>query len=374
MHTRIFSPRAMNADLWSAMHALRDANSAYDDPMFDPDLARILSDVRDDTRIVVVFDADVPVAFWPLHIRSGWSRPLGGPFSDWHAPLLARGAAIQAEDILRFAGIGGMTVHGLKPSGFGDLPDHRQREMAHMTNLAGGLEQYLSTQTALYPKYYKKMRRLSRNLARDHSEIVFTFDDADPAAAETLLTRKSQQFRETGRHDVLAPAWARNYVDRLRRHQGPRFRVVLSTLRIDGELAAAELNMQSDTVLHSWLTGFDRKFASWSPGLMLSDHIIGEMPQRGLMLYDCGPGLAHYKKYLANFAYPVETGIVPGGRSRSPARLMAHGWRAAERSLPAPVTRLMGKTRRRFDQILLAETDFVGRAKGVLTALGANSV
>ncbi|MEM1087037.1 MAG: cellulose biosynthesis protein CelD, partial [Pseudomonadota bacterium] len=70
----------MSAELWTAYTALRDARSLYDDPFFDPDFARLVGQVREDTRIGVAFDGEDVVGFWPLHERPGlWARPIGGP-------------------------------------------------------------------------------------------------------------------------------------------------------------------------------------------------------------------------------------------------------------------------------------------------------
>ena len=97
MQVELFKPSEMNADFWRAFTDMRNASAVYDDPFFDPEFARLVGELREDTFIAVVFDnpdAD-PLAFWPLHVRpGGWARPIGGPFSDWHGPIVRGGDAV----------------------------------------------------------------------------------------------------------------------------------------------------------------------------------------------------------------------------------------------------------------------------------------
>jgi CelD/BcsL family acetyltransferase involved in cellulose biosynthesis len=361
----------MPADFWDAFERLRDADPCKQDPLFDPHLVRLLAPLRPDTCILTAVEAGEPVGFWPIHKRpGGWARPLGGPFSDWHAPIRKLGVEIAPHEFLKQCSLSGLTMHGFQPCANGPVSDGCERMAANMTDLSHGFEAYLEEQRKQFPKHFKKMRRMQRNAERDFSEVTYSIDDQDPAAFEWLLEKKRTQYVRTGRHDVLASDWSQGYLDALRHGATDTFGLKLCTMRFDGKLAAAELNMASSRVLHGWLTGFEAEYAYYSPGYMLQHAILELMEPEGLVVYDAGPELDYYKKYYANFVLPIDRGVMrSSASSASPARLFGSGWRAAEDSMPEKIGNLMGKTRRRMDQILLSETKFSRRAGGVMAAL-----
>ena len=159
-------------------------------------------------------------------------------------------------------------------------------------------------------------------------------------------------------------------LDRLRGFQGPRLSARLSTLSFGGTLAATEFNLQSDTILHGWITSFDQAFRAYSPGNILLQEVLERMPQDGLTLYDAGPGLDHYKRHYANQQRPIETGVIIGDtQSLTAARIAGKVWRYGEQVMPAKASTLMARARRRMDQIAAVDTSLVGRANGFVSAL-----
>jgi len=371
MQVELFKPDEMNETFWQAFREMRDADPRYDDPFFDPEFARMIGNLREDTRIAVAFGAGLtgPVAFWPLHVRSGgWARPIGGPFSDWHGPIVQLGLGVDPADMLKGAGLSGFTSFG--------MPGHlsaghiETRVGANMTDLSMGFDAFLESQRQKYPKHFKKIRRMQRNMDRDFADITYHIDDQSTEAFDWVMERKRQQYVRTGKHDVLGPDWAQTLMMRLRRHSSERLRARLSTLRFDGRIAAAEFNLQSDTVLHGWITAFDTEFHYYSPGYMLQHEILRRMPDLGLTTYDAGPGLDYYKKYYCNYQLAVDEGALRAAEgARVMPRVLPGTWRAAEAILPGAAARLMGKVRRRTDQIMLAETTLGGRARGFAAAL-----
>ena len=370
MQAHLFAPRDMNPEFWRIFSEMRNADPAYDDPFFDPFFARILADVRPDTRIAVAFGEDLtgPIAFWPMHVRpDGWARPIGGPFSDWHGPIVKPGTAIDPAAFLAAAGLSGFTAFGMPAAlSHGHLTE---RAGSNMVDVSMGWDAYAAQQSKLYPKHFKKMRRVRRNADRDFSEIRFDFDDISRDAFDWLINRKRQQFLKTGRHDVLSSKWARRMLERLRGHYSPRLSAHLMTLRFDGRVAAAEFNLLSDTTIHGWIIAYDPELSYYAPGYMLQHEILRRMGELGRTTYDFGPGLDYYKKYYTNYQLPLDTGVLRPNAAPGFHRLMAGSWRAAEQIMPGPAGRLMGKVRRRTDQIVMSETSFTGRLGGIARAL-----
>lgn len=366
----LYRPDEMSEEQWQIYAALRDARAIYDDPFFDPDFARLVGEVRSDTRIGFASDHQGVFAVWPLHIRPGnWARPIGSPFSDWNGPVLAKDTELSPQEILAGFDISGMTTQGYMPVDFNTVPE-LDRVGANLTELSAGWDAFFEDQQKRWPKHFKKMRRLNRNIERDFREKHFAWDDRSDASFERLFELKQNQFARTGYHDVLKAPWTRALFDRLRHFEGPRLRSRLTTMSFDGQFAAGEFNLQSDTVLHGWITAFDQSFGNYSPGNMLVQDLLQSMCEDGLQLYDAGPGLDHYKRHYANLHAPIESGVLTGSVEHlTPARVAGRAWRFGEQVMPGKAATIMARARRRMDQIASVETSFAGRASGILNAL-----
>ena len=366
----LYRPQHLSAEQWQIYAALRDARSIYDDPFFDPDFARLVGEVRDDTRIGFASDKDGVFAVWALHIRPGnWARPIGAPFSDWNGPILAENTNLSAQEILAGFEVSGLTTQGFQPLTHAPTDD-LERYGASVSDLSQGWAAFIADQEAQWPKHFKKMRRVCRNVERDFAESHFDWDDRSDASFLRLMTLKREQYARTGYFDVLNAPWTRALFDRLRQFEGPRLRARMSSLYFGDQMAAGEFNLQSDTVLHGWITAFDQTFSKYSPGNMLVQDVLSQMTDAGLHLYDSGPGLDHYKRYYSNAQIAVESGVLAGNSTAlNPARVAGQVWRLGEQVMPRPASAIMARVRRRMDQIAAVDTSLTGRASGLISAL-----
>lgn len=363
---KLLHPGDISPALWQDFAAVRNLSTRYDSPFFDPDFARLVSEVREDTRMGIVEDSGALVGYWPLHARSGgWARPIGGPFSDWHAPILHPDMHISPDSFLRGLGLTGFTGFGFK-SRPQDGHARLSRSGANLAILNTDWQDYINTQQEYWPKHFKKMRRVYRKAKQDFSQLQFIWDDRSVLHFDRLMTMKRTQYKSTGLHDVLKADWARKLIDRLRHFEGPRLRSRQSTLLFDGEFVASEFNLQSDRVLHGWLVGFDYKFSAYSPGHMLVQEMLQAMCPDGLKIYDMGPGEERHKRHYTNMQTAMDIGVITGRSAPfSPIRTFGKLWRGGEKHLPARMAENMARLRRRTDQIMLAETEYDARLAGL---------
>ncbi|NNC37990.1 MAG: GNAT family N-acetyltransferase [Acidimicrobiales bacterium] len=366
---RSYDASALPDDVWASFQALRDRQSAYLSPFFDPDFARLIADVRHDVHVLISEDNDGLHAFWPIHIAAGkWGRPIGGPFSDRNGPVVRAGKQINLTEILETNELCGFSTAGLIVNNQVLLP-MIAKENAYMTNLKSGWEDFSAKQVDLYPKFFKKFNRLNRKLHKEHTDIIFTFDDRSPEAYKRLIEIKEEQFANTNLHNVLSPKWVRGMLDGLKSGQCPQIKPALSTLYVDGQLAAAEFNLRSGPLLHGWLVGFDMAFGKYSPGLILTHEIIRHMQANDLSRYDAGTGSAHYKKYFSNELEAIGNGVVESGYTNlSPINMLRAVWKQMEAAAPASMSEQLLKIRRRSRQIVSAETDLNAQIMGFAQA------
>ena len=370
MKYHLYRPDELSAEQWQIYAALRDARDIYDNPFFDPDFAKLVGEVREDTRIGFASDDDGVFAIWPMHIRPGnWARPIGSPFSDWNGPILAKNVELSTQEILAGFDISGFTTSGFLPQ-VKSPGTSLTRAGANLSDVSAGGEEFLQDQAAQWPKHFKKMRRIYRSIDRDFSEMRFDWDDHSDDAYARLINLKQAQYQRTGFFDVLKAEWVRRLFDRLRRFEGPRLRARLISVYFDGTQAASEFDLQSDTVLHGWITAFDQACKSYSPGHVLLQETLRQMFQDGLRVYDSGPGLDAYKRHYSNMQAPIESGVISGAPVQlNPERVAGRAWSLGEQVLPSQARRLMARARRRMDQIASVETSMSGRATGLVNAL-----
>lgn len=355
--------------LWHDAEMLQAKCPDRADPLFSPQLARYLAFLRQDTKLIIAYSGDQLVAFWPLHLRpGGWARPIAGPFSDWHAPLIAPDQNVDAIELLNAAGISGMTVSAYKPEP-GEAIRAGSRIGSHLSVLNTDIDAWMAHQRSLFPRHFKKMRQKRKHLARDFGDVVFNLDDQSDETFETILRLKRAQYIATGRHDVFGAPWARAFANGLRQHGTPDLHLRVVSLYLDGRFAAGEVLICSRSVAHGWLTAYEPDFGSYSLGYIIVEELLSDMPSRGQTVYDAGPGQDYYKKYYTNVMTPVDQGVLRTGKAGlAPVRLLSSSWRQLETRLPARAGQIMGKVRRRSDQILVSEVSALDRMRGFAQA------
>ncbi len=328
-------------------------------------------DVREDARIAVIEDDAGLLGFLPYHRRpGGLARPIGAPFSDQHGPVTRPGAALDLPRALRTLKLSAY-IHTAMPgepggrggTAFSSAP-------AWVSDLGGDGAAYLERKRAAHPTRSKGFGKRLRKAERQHGPAAIVMDDQDPAVFERIVALKRTQFRRTGRHDVLGPRWVRAMLERLNDRAEPGFGLRMATLRLGGAFAAGEINLLGAGTLHSWLAAYEPDFSECSPGMQLTLGMLTGAASLGAVRIDFGCGHDHYKTLFADpegcFVEGAVYADTAAGRVRHAAAQM---WSATEHAPLGPAARFAGKLRRRATQIAAVETDFPGRARGVLTAL-----
>jgi CelD/BcsL family acetyltransferase involved in cellulose biosynthesis len=365
-HPRELSPQDLAA--WAAFRA---ANPAFRSPLLSAEFAQAVSDVRDDARVAVFKQEGRTVGFLAHHRRpGGLARPIGAPWSDYHALVSAPDARIDGAEALKAAGLSAFKFSGLiDPYGVFAKAEGDEHD-AYLIALEEGTtgEDYWEGLRAASPKRFKNMRRLEHKLAREIGEPTLVAPDVDQAAFDALLGWKSEQFVRTGLHDVLAPTWSRALMQSLFETRDGPLQGLLVTLKIGERPVAAHFGVRLAGAFHPWIAAYDPELSAYSPGLTFISEAIRAMPALGLTSYDMSAGSDHYKRPFASEKAPIREGVLRvsgGGLERSLGRLSG-----VLGPKPAHTLRRVG---RRLDHIASAELSLSGRMQGLATALAASS-
>jgi len=371
MHVSLKAPSELTGaevGAWRRLGAV-----SHDNPFLSPEFAQAVGRVRADARVLVVRDAagDVRMLL-PIQLAvSGLARPLGAPMCDVNGPIGAVEDQALLSQALARAGVAAYAFSGWTGAADVGGVKLRAREGSAVADMCGGFGAWREAQRELYPKHFKKMGRLARQGEKEFGPETVTFGPATAEDLATLISWKREQFSRTRRHDVLSPAWTRGLLETCAAQSGDGFSGVMAVLRFGSRIVAAEFGLRSGSTLHGWMAGYDRAFASCSPGLVLQERLLERAAASGVRQVVLGKGEDHYKRHYASFYAPVDDGVVTAAGLAGGPRAMAAGLlHVVEQGRFGPASRLAGRTRRRLDVILAVETSMGGQLRGVRRALG----
>lgn len=307
--------------------------AAADSPFLHPTYARVLGGRRSRVQICVLKkDGDI-VGFFPFERhRSGVARPAGGRVCDVQA-VIARPEHVPApQELRRLCNVRVLHFEQLvPPAAWLDSEPFHVQTARHM-DLGHGYDAYVEARREAGSSQIAKTARKCRKLEREVGGVEFSWHDPDGAAFGQLLDWKRAQRSRTSSFDVLQFRWVVEFLERVRATHTEDFAGVLSTLRVDGRLAAVHLGMRTETALHHWFTAYDRRLYKYSPGLILLLELAREASKRGIRRIDLGRGPEQWKVSFASLETGVATGAVDARPLRSLARAGVLGlrrWTAA---------------------------------------------
>lgn len=351
-------PDSLLPEELAAWKAFQAGHAAFASPLLSPDFARLVGGVRKDVVVAVFRRDDAIVGILAHHRRpaafgGALARGLGGPWSDVQA-LLTGPQGLNGKAALAAAGLRGCRFTGLiDPFGVFDGAT-TEGEPSFAIALDGSADAYLERLRAASPKRFKNQRRLESKLERERGPVELVASDTDPDSLAAVIAWKRDQFRRTGVHDVLGPAWSRALIERAFTSDAPSARGLLITLRVGGKVVAGHFGLRTQGVYHPQIAAFDPDFAAYSPGIVLISRAIRAMQELGLQRYELSGGCGHYKAAFASESTPLREGMVLAGE----------GSRTV-----APVSTLLTRAGRRFERIVETELTLAGRVSGLAGAL-----
>ena len=174
-------------------------------------------------------------------------------------------------------------------------------------DLSRGYEAYAAGRRKAGSRQIPKVGALRRKLEREAGPVGFEVACSDPAMLDRLMALKSAQYHRTDSYDRFAIPWIRQLLHRLLQTQTAGLTGLLSILTVDGELAAAHFGLRSHRYWHYWFPAYERRFARFSPGLILLLEMAARAPDMGICRIGLGSHLTLYKRRLMS-GYEVVTG------------------------------------------------------------------
>jgi CelD/BcsL family acetyltransferase involved in cellulose biosynthesis len=290
---------------WSQV---QQSNELLQSPFFRPEFTQAVAAVRDDIEVAILRRGGEIVGFLPFQRRYRWlGRPVAAGLNDFQGIICNPTCRVDPNQLLRACGLLTWKFDHLivaQPA----LEGYAwHRRPSPYLNVADGFTAFLANRPSASRRIRGTLQK-ARKLEREHGPTRFVAHATDPSVFQFLRERKSIQCRRTGAGDVFSFPWAVQLLERLNREQGPDCCGMLSALYAGERLIAVHQGLRSRSVLHCWITTYERSLASFSPGWMLFVRLAQEAQSLGIRRIELGAGPEEYKESLASDATMLACG------------------------------------------------------------------
>lgn len=335
-----------------AWRVFQEADLSLSSPYFSLGFLDAMALARRDTRVLVIRQAGRIAGFLPVHRGAlGLARPLGGPLGDHHGFIAPPGTQFVLKDVLSAAGIKVFDFSAALAAQTAFRPHAQETDGSWVIDLGDGYDAWIEARAAIEPKAFRNLRARRRKLEDETVSFRFRLQDDRPEVLAKALEWKSAQYRRTGHFDVFSVDWTRKLVDALVHEPLENARGLVSSLEIDGRLAAIHVGMTSGRVLHYWFPVYDPAFSRLGPGLNLLLEIARSLPSGGVSEIHLGPGDYDFKRELASWQFALVSGYATAPSVAGSARQLADRIEQVAERLPlGVVSTLPGRVFRRLDR------------------------
>lgn len=361
----VMRPAELSAEARGLWAAFRAAEPAFQRPYFDLRYVLAASESAPGAAVAVISRAGRIVGFLPFQKRGRLIQPIAAPLTDYHGLLSAPDAQIDLQAVTAGLGARRFRFSGLVAR---ERPTPNAVVLQSMVaDLSAGLDPYLKRRGC---DFLKDKRRRARRLAEAHGPLEFAFGPRSQDALDFIIRLKRSQIRRTNQHDIFSSAWVIRLLRRLEAMEEPDFGLRFATLRVGGQLIAAEVGLRSGDAYHLWFPVYDPAFARYSPGALLTLETARAAVGQGISLIDFGAAGEEYKSDFADPGDQVFEGDVTTGGLVEAARNAAD--LALGRSSPArrALSAAGGRVDRRWDRIIACEPQLEGRVGAASLSLG----
>lgn len=330
---------------------LLGARQEFHNGFLAPQFAAAVNRVRGGVEVAIINDGEA-VGYLPLErgrmrVVSGCGISLGdaqGLVGNVHPSWLPKLLDHVNADVMEFDHL---LANQCPPGVRARIDD------APIIELSEGYEAYDHWIHQTHKSRIKGYDRKENKLVREHGDFHFRFRDDRQSTLKALGSWKSAQYKRSGYHDLFADKWYRDLLGELLATKPTKeFSVFMSSLSIEDRVIAAQINVASHGTISCWVTGFDRDFSKYSPGIVLLRQALREGAEEGFTRYEFGKGDESFKQ-------DMKTGDAK----------VATVW-FAKPGAAAALFWLKREPRRRVERFILDRPQLRSRVRTAVSALG----
>jgi CelD/BcsL family acetyltransferase involved in cellulose biosynthesis len=324
MKIKVVAGSALAPSHIEAWRRIQLAHAHLDSPLFTPEFTQLVARHSPDVEVAVLEKCGVIVGFFPFQRGTfdrgglvgstldalGMACPVGRTLSDYHGVISAPDIDIDAKALLRACSVTAWDFDHL-PLEQKVFAGYRRTEDCMSTmDLSQGFSAVVAQKTRAGSQQFVKWARQARVLERDHGPLRFIAQSSDKDALRQILAMKSEQYLANGLDDIFAQDWVRHLLGDIHTTNREDFSGQLSLLYAGDTLVAGHFGMRTQRVFHYWFPVYAKRFAKYSPGIVLLVKLAEHASATGIQRLDIGKGRETYKEQFRTHTVPLAVGSV----------------------------------------------------------------
>jgi CelD/BcsL family acetyltransferase involved in cellulose biosynthesis len=313
MRVVLLCPGELGAAEIASWHSMQQATPSLAHPFLSPEFAVAVGRARPNAQVAVLMEGQSIVGFFPFERRRlGIGVPIGGWLSQYQGFIHAPGAEWEPRELLRGCRLPAWQFDNLIVGQEPLRPYHVATVPSPIIDLADGFDAYYAKLRLRAPRFCRELGRKARKFGRDVGELRIVADSFDVGALRMLAAWKSDQYRRTSHVDRFEQPWLLGLLEGLLAARDDHLSGLLSVLYAGDQPVAAQFGLRAGDILVGWFTGYDARFAKYSPGLIHLRQMAEQLAATGVCAIYMGKGALRYTKFLRSYDILVAEGVVTG--------------------------------------------------------------
>jgi CelD/BcsL family acetyltransferase involved in cellulose biosynthesis len=289
------------------------ATPSLANPFLSPEFSIAVGRFRPDARVAILEDGRSLVGFFPFEKRRlGLGVPIGGWLSGCQGLVHVPGVEWDPRELLRGCGLAAWQFDNLIIGQQPFEPYQAATRPSPVIDLADGFEAYYAKLWVNSHRFCRELARKTRKLSREAGEVRIVTDSHDIGTLSALMAWKSGQYRRSRSVDRFAPPWVGDLLRALLAADGEHVGGLLSVLYADDQPVAAQFGLRAGNLMAGWFTGYDLRFAKYSPGMIHLMKMAEQLAAAGIQAIHMGKGARRYTEAIKSGDVLVTEGVVTG--------------------------------------------------------------
>jgi CelD/BcsL family acetyltransferase involved in cellulose biosynthesis len=313
MRVAVIRPGELGPVEIAAWRSIQRASPSLANPFLSPEFTMAVGRFRPEARVAVLTEGQAVVGFFAFERRAlGLGVPIGGWLSGCQGLVHVAEAEWDPRELLHGCGLAAWQFDNLIADQQPFKPYQAATRPSPIIDLADGFEAYYAKVMVNSRHFCRELARKTRKLGREAGEVRIVADSRDSDLLRALMAWKSEQYRRTRHVDRFERPWVGDLLEALLAVRSEHVDGLLSVLYADDQPVAAQFGLRAGNLLAGLFTGYDIRFAKYSPGMIHLIEMAEQLASAGITAVYMGKGARRYTETIKSCDVFVGEGVVTG--------------------------------------------------------------